>query len=80
MARKSFQNLRVHSGILIDEMKNILACTKLPNLLLKALRKSLKYSKVAEFPNGTVDFGLLCLVWKAGFDYGFNRFQIGFLK
>ena len=25
-ARKSFQNLRVHYGILIDEMKNILAC------------------------------------------------------
>ena len=24
MARKSFQNLRVRSGILIDEMKNIL--------------------------------------------------------
>ena len=27
-ARKSFQNLMVHYGILIDEMKNILACFK----------------------------------------------------
>ena len=26
MVRKSFQSLRVRSGILIDEMKNILAC------------------------------------------------------
>ena len=50
MARKSFLNLRVHSGILIGEMKNILAWSIFSSNRQRENKYSIIFKNLSSFP------------------------------